>query len=380
MAVGDTRWCRSKRGAQGRPDAGRVVRRYPGVPDPTAIAVAGSTAWTVSHFSTVIVLDLATGRVRRVGIPPGPLKFVVAGGGYGWVSDASKGVVYKIDPAGGVVATYHTGEGAYSMSYADGVLWIANADVGTVTGIDAVTGASRTLRFHHPTPDVGAGAGRLLVGVKPGRTYDDRIAALPGRVAKLLVQPYQLADGDPALDATWLAFQVEDATCAKLLNYPDLAGPIGAQLRPEVAASMPTLSRDRRTYTFTIRPGYRFSPPSNQPLTAETFRTSIERAVSPRMGKGCCGTAAHSDITREAAYRAGDTEHISGLTARADTLTVRLVRPSADFLQRLAARSSSAPSRSAHKPANQTSERPSPPPAARSPLPQPGRTTLPTHT
>ena len=219
-------------------------------------------------------------------------------------------MVYKIDPAGGVVATYRTGEGAYSMSYAEGVLWVANGDVGTVTGIDAVTGATRTYRFHHPTPDVGAGAGRLLVSVKPGLTYDDLIAALRGRVAKLLVQPYQLADGDPALDSTWLAYQVEYATCATLLRHPDLAGPSGGQLRPEVAASMPTLSRDGRTYRFTIRPGYRFSPPSNQPLIAETFRSSIERAVSPRMGKDAVGPRLISDITGEAAYRAGDVDHI----------------------------------------------------------------------
>ena len=44
---------------------------------------------------------------------------------------------------------------------------------------------------------------------------------------------------------------------------------------------MPEVSPDGRTYTFTIRPGYRFSPPSNEPVTAETFRYSIERALSP---------------------------------------------------------------------------------------------------
>ena len=72
------------------------------------------------------------------------------------------------------------------------------------------------------------------------------------------------------------------ATCAKLLNYPDSAGPAGARLRPEVAAAMPTVSRDGRTYTFRIRPGFRFSPPSNEPVTAETFRHTIERrSLSP---------------------------------------------------------------------------------------------------
>ena len=48
------------------------------------------------------------------------------------------------------------------------MLWVANQDVGTVTGIDAVTGAVRTIRFGHPTPDLAAGDGRVLVGVSPG--------------------------------------------------------------------------------------------------------------------------------------------------------------------------------------------------------------------
>jgi ABC-type oligopeptide transport system substrate-binding subunit/streptogramin lyase len=318
------------------PQNGRVLRRYRGVPSPSTIAVADGSAWTVDHFSAVTVIDLTSGRVTRVAIPQGPLDFVVAGGGYGWVSDESKGVVYKIDPDGGLVATYHTGEGAYPMSYSGGVLWVANGDVGTVSRIDAVTGATRTFEFHHPVLTVGAGAGRVLVGLAPGQTYDGRIAAVPGRVAKLLVQPYQLALNDPARDSTWLAFEVEYATCATLLNHPDLQGAGGAQLQPEVATSMPALSADRRTYTFTIRPGYRFSPPSDQPVSAETFRYSVERALSPKMGTDAAGARVIGDIAGEAAYRAGNAGHISGLHAHGDALTITLVRPSADFLQRLA--------------------------------------------
>ena len=199
-----------------------------------------------------------------------------------------------------------------------------------------MTGAIRTFEFHHPVLTVGAGAGRVLVGLAPGQTYDGRVAAVPGRVAKLLVQPYQLALNDPARDATWLAFQVEYATCAKLLNHPDLPGAGGAQIQPEVATSMPTLSADRRTYTFAIRPGYRFSPPSDQPVSAGTFRYSFERALSPKMGTDAAGARVIGDIAGEAAYRAGNAEHISGLSAHGDALSITLVKPSADFLQRLA--------------------------------------------
>jgi ABC-type transport system substrate-binding protein len=99
---------------------------------------------------------------------------------------------------------------------------------------------------------------------------------------------------------------------------------------------MPTLSADGRTYTFTVRPGYRFSPPSNQPVTAETFRYSIERAVSPRMPTSAPGPLSIGDIAGETAFRAGEADHISGIRARGDTLTITLMRPSPDFLKRLA--------------------------------------------
>ena len=79
------------------------------------------------------------------------------------------------------------------------------------------------------------------------------------------------------------------ATCALLYNYPDRPFPEGARLQPEVATGPPSVSDDGRTYTFTLRPGFRFSPPSNEPVTAEAFERAIERALDPRMGSfGAC--------------------------------------------------------------------------------------------
>jgi ABC-type oligopeptide transport system substrate-binding subunit len=104
---------------------------------------------------------------------------------------------------------------------------------------------------------------------------------------------------------------------------------------------MPTLSGDGRTYTFRIRPGYRFSPPSNQPVTAGTFRYSIERALSPRLAEGPVvpnppGPHFIDDIEGERAFLDGTASHISGLRAAGDTLSITLTRPSPDFLERLA--------------------------------------------
>jgi DNA-binding SARP family transcriptional activator/ABC-type oligopeptide transport system substrate-binding subunit len=267
---------------------------------------------------------------------------VVAGGGFGWTDDGSKGATYKVDSAGHIAATFPTGVGSAFLSYRDDVLWVANSDDGTVTGIDALTGRIKTrYAFGHPVGGLIVGDGVLLVVVLPGQTLVARIDSLNGTGAKFYAHWNELGAGEPALSTDPGAYQIEFATCAKLLNYPDEPPPEGWQLRPEVAAAMPTLSGDRRTYTFRIRPGYRFSPPSNEPVTAETFRYSIERALSPRLAEGPVvpnppGPHVIDDIEGERAFLDGTASHISGLRAGGDTLSITLIRPSPDFLERLA--------------------------------------------
>ena len=241
-------------------------------------------------------------------------------------------MVYQLDQGSRVVATRPTGRGATIGAFDDGVVWVGNSDVGTVSGVDAVSGARRTFRFEHPVQGVAAGAGMVMVALGPGPTYEDVIDGVDGTVAKLVVPAGFQAAPDPATLFEDIGFWVEFATCAKLLNHPDAAAPEGWNLQPEVAASMPDVSADGRTYTFTVRPGYRFSP-SNEDVTAETFRHSIERAISIDDGNG---RYVLFDLEGESEFRRGDADHISGLRASGDTLTIELTAPSPDFLERLA--------------------------------------------
>jgi ABC-type transport system substrate-binding protein len=322
------------------PETGSIQHSFPNL-GASAFAHDDGSIWMAGGAPGVSItrLDPGSNTVAATAELPGGSDFVAAGGGFGWTADEVKGVVYKIDQRGNLVDTYTTGQGAREVSFAAGVLWVANQDVGTVSGIDAVTGARTTYRFEHPLQALAAGSGSLLVQLKPGRTYEDRIDALEGKVAKFLVGAFQL-DGDPATSWTPLAYEVEFATCANLLHYPDSAGPKGWNLQPEVAASMPEVSADGRTFRFRVRPGYRFSPPSNEDVTAETFRHSIERALSPALGNGWWGEPSPGaiyvdDIQGENRFLAGKADHISGLRAQGDTLTVTLTRPSPDLLQRL---------------------------------------------
>jgi len=69
-------------------------------------------------------------------------------------------------------------------------------------------------------------------------------------------------------------------------------------------------------------------------VTAQTFKDTIERTLSPRMQSGFAGDL--TDIVGARTYMAGKTSHIGGVTANGDKLTVRLVAPAPDFLSRIA--------------------------------------------
>jgi ABC-type transport system substrate-binding protein len=106
-------------------------------------------------------------------------------------------------------------------------------------------------------------------------------------------------------------------------------GLAGLQLVPDAAAGAPIVSDGGRSFTFVIRPGLRFSPPSNELVTAETFKHTIERSLSPAksMRQGGAGTPGQQelpDLVGGAAYIAGKAQHIAGISARGDRLTIRV--------------------------------------------------------
>ena len=86
---------------------------------------------------------------------------------------------------------------------------------------------------------------------------------------------------DPALAYYQESWQIEYATCVKLLNYPDKPAPEGYQLQPEAASAMPTVSSDGLTVTFTVPAGkYKFN--TGEPVTAQTFADSLMRDLNPK--------------------------------------------------------------------------------------------------
>jgi peptide/nickel transport system substrate-binding protein len=137
---------------------------------------------------------------------------------------------------------------------------------------------------------------------------------------------------DPALASSPPGWALLDTTCARLLAYPDKPPPAGFRLQPEVAADFPKVSRDRKTYTFKLRRGFRFS--DGKPVQASAFARAINRLLAPQMSSPALDYV--RDIVGAGRVLTGKSSAAAGVVARGNTLVVRLTRPAPDFPQRTA--------------------------------------------
>jgi ABC-type transport system substrate-binding protein len=127
---------------------------------------------------------------------------------------------------------------------------------------------------------------------------------------------------DPQTAYITTAWWLEYATAAKLYNYPDERGPAGSILRPEVASGV-TVSNGGRTYTFTIRTGFRFS--DGTPVTARNFAYAIDRAANHKLESPAAQFITNPDgvnIVGAIAVNQGFAKHVRGVSVRGNRLIV----------------------------------------------------------
>jgi YVTN family beta-propeller protein len=330
-----TVWIAPSSGLLSRLDAttGRRVRKIDPNAGPAGLALGAGAVWvTDSDANTVTRVD-STGLLTPIPVGRGPAAIAVGEGGV-WVVDSLDDTVVRIDPGTRAVTTsIPVGRAPTGVAVGAGSVWVANSADGTVTRIDP-KGArgSQTIPVGGSPQSLVVAEGRVWVTVAQ-RSIESTGPASSGGTARLSSQ-YEVDYMDSALAFFPYDWQLLYATCAKLVNYPDKPAPEGSELKPEVAEALPRRSPDGKTYTFTIRKGFRFSPPSNQPVTAQTFKYTIERTLSPAM-KSPAGDFMR-DIVGTDAYMAGKTEHIAGVIVRRNRLVIRLVAPQPDFVARMA--------------------------------------------
>jgi YVTN family beta-propeller protein len=319
------------------PQTDRVVARIGTGFSPSGIAVAAGSVWVAENTENQVTrIDLGGATPTTIPVGHGPLGVAVGAGGV-WVTNSGDGTVTRIDPAGGEAqATISVGRAPVGIAVGAGAVWVANSGSGTVSRIDPKTNrVAKTIRLGESPTGVTVADGRVWV------TVQQNVAALlasagPGGVVRVPIQSDQdFLNADPAVANSTAVVQILDATCAKLLNYPDKPAPAGDQLIPEVARSLPSITDGGKTYTFTLRAGYRFSPPSNESVTAQTFKDTIERTFSPHELTSLPPFSI-DDIVGAKAYERGRASHISGVVAKGGTLTIHLTQPAGDLPARFA--------------------------------------------
>ena len=242
------------------------------------LASDGEKLWAVQRDAQRLWrLDPASGDTLAAGkIGNDSVEDAALAGGYLWVALEKGGGVWKLDDRGTIVRNIETGKLPWAV-----------VPLPAPCGSRTRTPEPHPHRSHHrphdqlrrrPSP-AGAGGGerpRLRVARPLGR----RCALQDRRQARGHGRPAGRSDPDhgPRRDFTVeTGFALRHATGAGLMAYRVGAGGI-ATIVPEIASGPPTVSADGLTYTFTVRKGFRFSPPSTEEVTAESLRYSIERA------------------------------------------------------------------------------------------------------
>jgi ABC-type oligopeptide transport system substrate-binding subunit len=155
------------------------------------------------------------------------------------------------------------------------------------------------------------------------------IFAAPASAATLRVNMQGNIDSlDPAIAFLSQSWQLEYATCLKLVNYPDG----GTTPQPE-AASTYFVSKDGLTYTFVVPFGkYFFS--DGEPVGVDNFVRAFTRSLDPAL-HGPARAYVH-DIVGADAYVSGTAQSISVITTQGSLFRIALTRPAPDLLPRLA--------------------------------------------
>ena len=90
---------------------------------------------------------------------------------------------------------------------------------------------------------------------------------------------------DPAKEYYQVSFEHFKCCLARMLFSTNGLGidQGGGQLRPDLAASMPTVSSDGLTWTISIKPGIKYAPPfQNVEVTAQDFIRAMMREADPK--------------------------------------------------------------------------------------------------
>jgi len=281
---------------------------------PAAIASGPSGVWVAnSGDGTVDQINPATGTVtrRNIQVGAGP-DGIAAGPGAVWVANGQDGTVTRIDPATGQPSgPIFVGAGPAGIAVTPRAVWVANSLDQSVWKIDPVAGRVTATFTVGDGPDaIVAGRDGVWVGDEFGATLA-HIDPRTGQVRKFFVgsspqglaltragvwvaaRPFAVAShhGGTLTVVTQFLPAPDPVQAWGITALPALAtaydglvalrrsdGSQGFTLVPDLATRLPRPADGGKTYTFTLRPGVRYS--TGKLVRASDFRRGIQRELS----------------------------------------------------------------------------------------------------
>lgn len=244
---------------------------------PDGIAIDKTSMWMANGVDgTVVEIDPKTLQQSTLVVVGGEPRGIALTPKYVWVASRLSQSVTRIDRATGNAVPLPVGDGPNSVQVAGDAVWVSDEYDGTMTWIDMSTNEI------HRLPPIGASPrgmtidswGRIWVAsgafadpVHTGGTLTVVANKLPG------------AQGvDPSIVSSSTTITAERFVYDGLLALGLSGGASSQSLVPDLALAKPQPSNGNKTYTFTLRPGIRYS--TGQQLHASDFRRGLLKALT----------------------------------------------------------------------------------------------------
>jgi peptide/nickel transport system substrate-binding protein len=207
-----------------------------------------------------------------------------------------------------------------------------------------------------PLPGVAAAAGIALLVSACGGSSGTNNAGAAGNIVEgghlKLVGGGDIDHMDTASAYYSVTYSLLRGISRQLVSYPNDADPDKArQVVPDIATAMPTVSSDGLTYTMTLRDGVQWDTKTGaRQVTGADAVRGFKRLCNPVQPTGAPGyyvgvvagmkeycdafAKVPATIAGIKAYVEG--HEISGVSAKGNTLTIKLVQPAGDFVNILA--------------------------------------------
>jgi len=256
------------------PVTGTVTRTVQVGGRPDGIAVGPDAVWVANgEDGTVTRIDPATGQPSGpLSVGSGPAGIAVTPGAV-WVANSLDLTVSKIDPATDTVtAIMGVGDGPSSIVATRNALWVSDEFDATLDRIDLPSGRVTRAVFVGSSP-------RGLATTPSGVWVAARaFAAASHRGGTLTVVTDGLPERDPVLAYGPAGTPALATVYDGLVALRRSGGGASFTLVPDLARMLPRPAGGGTTYTFTLRPGVRYS--NGTLVRASDFRRGILRQLS----------------------------------------------------------------------------------------------------